>query len=113
MNPGDVQDQSPAQTQAEIERTIRQVPAEIRSLMVNDLKKKAEMDRERQAQRIQSQPGLDNLQNQIQRKLQMTSGAVFPSAETGSPAASSAAQAGSPVASPGVEDSSSTSSPTP
>jgi DNA repair exonuclease SbcCD ATPase subunit len=115
LNPAAIQDQGadPAQVQAERDKTIRQVPAEIRSMMVNDLKKKADMDRERQAQRIQSQPGPDKLQSQIQRKLQMSSGAVFPSAESSSPTAPPAAEAGSPTASPAIEDTSSTSSPAP
>jgi DNA repair exonuclease SbcCD ATPase subunit len=115
LNSAAVQDQGadPAQVQAERDKTMRQVPAEIRSMMVNDLKKKADMDRERQAQRIQSQPGPDKLQSQIQRKLQMSSGAVFPSAESGSQTPSSAVETGSSSPSSATEPSSPTSSPAP
>jgi hypothetical protein len=115
QNPADVQGETPdpAQLQAEKERIIQQISAESRSRMANDLKMKAEKERAKQAQRPQSQPGLDTLQSQRQRKLQMSSGAVFPSAETSSPTPSSAMETGSPSPSPAVEDSLPTASPTP
>ena len=103
----------PAQAQAERDRTIQQVPAEFRSMIGNDAKMKGEREREIKAQRTQTQHGLEKLQSQKQRKSQMSSGAVFPSAETTSPTSSPAVEVSSPTASPAVEDTSSTPSSTP
>ena len=108
-----VPDPAQAQAQAERDRTIQQVPAEFRSMIGNDAKMKGEREREIKAQRTQTQHGLEKLQSQKQRKSQMSSGAVFPSAETTSPTSSPAVEVSSPTASPAVEDTSSTPSSTP
>jgi hypothetical protein len=83
----------PAQVQAERDAAIQQFSAEIRARIPDDSKMKGEGDRERQA-------GLEQLQDQRQRKLEMSSGAVFPSLEATSPTPSSAAEATSPTLSP-------------
>jgi hypothetical protein len=79
----DVQDQipDPAQAQAERERTIQQFSAQMRSMIPNDLKMKAESERAKRGT-------LEELQRQReprQPKLKMPGGAVFPAPEATSP----------------------------
>jgi peptidoglycan hydrolase CwlO-like protein len=106
--PSDVQDQTldPAQAQAERERTIQQFSAQMRSMIPDHSKMKAESDRKRQA--IQ-----EKLQNQGQRKFKVPGGAVFPAPEATAPTTSSTVQATSPTPSPALEAASPTPSPTP
>jgi chromosome segregation ATPase len=108
LNPADVQDQTPdpAQVQAERERTIQQFSAEMRARVPDDSKMKAESDRKKQS-------GLEKLQSQRQRKLEMSGGAVFPAPEATSPTPSPPVEASSPTASPAAEATLPTSSPTP
>jgi hypothetical protein len=102
--PTDVQDRTPdsAQIQAERDGAIRQFSAEMRSLIPDDSKMKAESARE-------GQPGPEQLQSQRQRKLEMSGRAVFPAPEATSPTL----EATSPTPSPAVGSTSPTSSPTP
>jgi hypothetical protein len=96
--PTNVQTPDPAQVQAEREAAMQQFSAEIRAQIPDDAKMKAGSDRKRQ-------PGLEQLQNQMQHKLdkmRMSGAAVFP-----------ATQANSPTPSPAVETPLPTSSPTP
>jgi len=106
--PSDVQGQTPdpAQAQAERERTIQQFSAQMRSMIPNDSKTKADYDKRKQS-------GLEKLQSQRQPKLKMSSGAVFPAPEAASPTPSPALEATSQTRSPALEAASPTSSPTP
>ena len=106
--PTDVQPQNldPAQVQAEREKTMQQFSAQMRSLIPNDSKMKAESDRKKQS-------GLEKLQSQRQRKLEMSGGAVFPAPEATSPTPSPPVEASSPTASSAAEATLPTSSPTP
>jgi hypothetical protein len=94
----DVQAQTsdPAQVQAERDKAIQQFSAEIRARIPNDLEMKADSERDRQR-------GLEKLQNQTQRKLEMSGAAVFPAPEANSPAPSPAVEASSPPSSPEPE----------
>jgi hypothetical protein len=86
----------PEQVQAERDRAIQQFSAEMRALVPNDSKMKAQsdMERHRAMEELQSQR---QLQNQRQRKLEMSNGAVFPAPEGNSPTPSSAVEATSPT----------------
>jgi hypothetical protein len=74
--PPDVESQSasrdPAQLKAERDKIIQQVAAEIRALIPDDSKMRAQREREKQEQSAQRQPGLENLQRQRQRVLEMS-----------------------------------------
>jgi hypothetical protein len=104
----DVQGQppNPAQAQAERERAKQQFSAQMRSMIPNDSKMKADYDKRKQ-------PAQENLQSQRQLKLRMSSGAVFPPPEAASPSPSHAVEATSSTPSSPVESASPTSSPTP
>jgi len=75
---------SPAQLQTETENASQQIPTETRAYMDDELKMKAEKERERS---VQTRPGLDREQNR-QRKLEVSRRAASPPAETGSLTAS-------------------------
>ena len=94
----DVQAQTfdPAQVQAERDRAIQQFSAEIRSQIPDDSKMKAEREMERQR-------GLEKLQRQRQRKLELAGGAVFPAPEATSPTPSPAVESILPTSSPTPE----------
>jgi hypothetical protein len=106
--PTDVQGQTPdpTQAQAERERTIQRFSSEMRALVPDDSKMKAESDRARQH-------ALEKLQSQRQPKLKMSGGAVFPAPEATSPTPSPALEPTSQTPSPAVEATSPTLSPTP
>jgi hypothetical protein len=107
-NPSDVQGETPdpAQAQAERERAIQQFSAQIRSMIPNDSRMKADHDKKRQS-------ALEQLQSQRQPKSKMSSGAVFPAPEAASPTAPPAVEAASQTPSSAVEATSPTQSPTP
>ena len=75
----------PAQVQAERDRAIQQLAAEMRALAPNDSKMKAESDMERHR-------AMEELQSQRQRKSEMSNGAVFPAPEATSPTPSATPQ---------------------
>jgi hypothetical protein len=104
---------NPARVQGERDRTLQHMAAEIRARMPNDLKMKAERDKQLRAQHAQGHEGVEQLQMQRQRKLQMSTRAVLPSAETSSPTPSPGVETSSPPASPATEVTSPTQSPTP
>jgi hypothetical protein len=95
----------PAQLEAEKDRTMQQLPAELRALVPDRSQMhaaKAEKDRQTQERRAQRQAGLEASQSRRQRKLEISGRAGF-----------SAVAAGSPTSSPGVEPALSSPSPTP
>jgi hypothetical protein len=105
----------PAQEQAERER-IQQFSAQVRARMADPVRmkaEKAEKDRRSEERRAQSQPSLEQLQGQKQRKSQMYNGAVLPAPQTNPSTPSSAVEssAGNPL--PATETTSPTPSPTP
>lgn len=102
----------PAQEQAERDR-IQQFSAQMRSRMVDPQRlkaAKAEKERLSQERRAQSQPSLEQLQSQKQRKSKMYNGAVFPSPQTNP---SSTVESTTPNPLPATEAASPTPSPTP
>jgi len=94
----DVQGQTldPTQAQAERERTIQQFSSEMRALVPDDSKMKAESDGARRH-------ALEKLQDQRQPKSKMSSGAVFPAPEATSPTPSPTVEVASPTLSPTPE----------
>jgi len=105
-NPTDVQD--PAQVQAETDMLKQQLsamkpgPAQLNAARAA----KAEKEREIREQLAQTQPRLEELQRERQRKMEakgMSGGAVFPSAAATSPTPSPAVEAISPSSSPTPE----------
>jgi hypothetical protein len=102
--PPDVESQSasrdPAQLKAARDKIIQQVSAEIRALIPDDSKMKAQREREKQERSAQKQPGLEKLQRQKQRVLEMSGAAVAPAVETVSPPPSAAPEAASATPSP-------------
>jgi chromosome segregation ATPase len=105
-NPTDVQVTDPAQVEAETDSETQQLPPEMNlgPSQLNAFKAaKAEKERETQQQLAQTQPQLEELQSQKQRKLGaqgMSGGAVFPAAAATSPTPSPAVEATSPSPSP-------------
>ncbi len=95
--PADVQGQTPdaAELQAERDRARQQLSA-----MIPSRSQIQEAEKERETLRAQKLRGPGELQSQKQRKLQMSSGAVFPSEETASPTPSPAVEDSLPAASP-------------
>jgi uncharacterized protein (DUF3084 family) len=102
--PPDVKSQSasrdPAQLKAERDKIIQQVSAEMRALIPDDSKMKAQREREKLERSAQKQPGLEKLQRQKQRVLEMSGAAVAPAVETASPPPSAAPEAASATPSP-------------
>ena len=105
-NPTDVQD--PAQVQAQRDMLKQQLsamkpgPAQLNAARAA----KAEKEREIREQLAQTQPRLEELQRERQRKMEakgMSGGAVFPSAAATSPTPSPAVEAISPSSSPTPE----------
>lgn len=98
-NPSDVQPQNldPAEAQAERERAAQQLADQIRAMMPDRNAAKAEKDRQTQERLLQKQVGPQQLQNQKQRKLEISGRAIFPSAEATSPTPSPALEAASPT----------------
>jgi hypothetical protein len=95
----------PAQLEAEKDRTMQQLPAELRALVPDRSQMnaaKAEKDRQTQEQRAQRQAGLEASQSRRQRKLEISGRAGFSAVETSSPTSSHT-----------VEDTLSSPSPTP
>ena len=95
----------PAQLEAEKDRTMQQLPAELRALVPDRSQMhaaKAEKDRQTQEQRAQRQAGFEASQSRRQRKLEISGRAGF-----------SAVEASSPTSSPAVEPALSSPSPTP
>jgi hypothetical protein len=80
----------PAQVQAERDAAIQQLSAEIRARIPDDSKMKADGGMERQA-------GLEQLQGQRQRKLEVSGEAIFPAPEATSQTPSPAIEAASPT----------------
>jgi len=102
--PPDVESQSasrdPAQLKAERDKIIQQVSAEIRALIPDDSKMKAQRREGKTRAKRQKQPGLEKLQRQKQRVLEMSGAAVAPAVETVSPSPSAAPEAASATPSP-------------
>jgi hypothetical protein len=91
------------QAKAERDRKIQQLPPEIRALVPDASQMNAarvEKDRRTQERLLQRQRGPEQLQNQKQRKLEMSGGAVFPAAEASSPTPAQTIEASSPSPSP-------------
>ena len=80
----------PAQIQAERDAAIQQLSAEIRARIPDETKMKADGGMGRQA-------GLEQLQGQTQRKLEVSGGAIFPAPEATSRTPSPAIEAASPT----------------
>jgi hypothetical protein len=92
-----------AEVKAERDRRLQQLPPEIRALVPDPSQvnaAKAEKDRMTQERLLQRQRGPEQLQNQKQRKLEMSGGAVFPAPQANSATPSPAVEAASPTSSP-------------
>jgi hypothetical protein len=92
-----------AEVKAERDRRLQQLPPEIRALVPDPSQvnaAKVEKDRMTQEQLLQRQRGPEQLQNQKQRKLEMSGGAVFPAPQANSATPSPAVEAASPTSSP-------------
>jgi hypothetical protein len=101
-----------AQAEAERQRRIQQLPPELKALIPDAAQinaARAEKDRQKQERLSRGQGGPEQLQNQMQRKLearqkwQMSGAAASPAAEAASPTGSPAPEATSPSPSPTPE----------
>jgi hypothetical protein len=89
-----------AEVKAERDRRLQQLPPEIRALVPDASQvnaARAEKDRLTQERLLQRQRGPEQLQNQEQRKLEMSGGAVFPVPEASSPTPAQTVEASSPT----------------
>jgi hypothetical protein len=92
-----------AEVKAERDRRLQQLPPEIRALVPDPSQvnaAKVEKDRRTQERLLQRQRGPEQLQNQKQRKLEMSGGAVLPVPEASSPTPAQTVEASSPTQSP-------------